>query len=194
MFSRLRALRDRRFLPYISTSSSTDFIRSSGWSATSYCCLLPAFLSIVCIDVWCFRGFREWSTGGSKDFPLMSMLIELPAEAVPLPIASLEVVAGSFFLTHFFVVWFTVRHLISAAWCWFSCLSGARCSRCCCSCRCLIWGFIKLTLNVVFFVFLPFVFGRFWSSRGWGGGGGSTGGRGLKLAFKASNKRQYIGN
>ena len=42
--------------------------------------------------------------GGSKDLPLTSILIKLPAEAVLLSIASLEAVAGSFFLTHFLVV------------------------------------------------------------------------------------------
>ena len=193
MFSRLRALRDRRFLPC--TGSSTDSTRSSSWAATSYCCLLPAFLLIVYIGVWCFGGFRGRSTGGSKDFSLTSTLIKLLVEAVPLPTASPEAVVGSFFLTHFLVVWLTVRHLISAAWCWSSCPSRARCSCRCCSCRCCscrcpscrcpscrcpIWGSTKLTLNVAFFVFLPFVFGRFWSSRGWGRGGGLTGGRGLR--------------
>ncbi len=179
MFSRLRALRDYRFLPR--TGSSTNSIRFSGWAATSCCCLLPAFLSIVCINIWCFRGSGGRSTGGSNDLPLTSTSIKLPVEAMPLPTASLEAVVGSFFLTHFLVVWFTVRHLISAAWCWSSCLSGARCSchccschccscRCCscrcCSCRCPIWGSTKLTLNIAFFVFLPFIFGWFWSLSG----------------------------
>ena len=39
-----------------------------------------------------------------KDFPLISMLIELLIEAIPLFIASLEAVVRSFFLTHFLVV------------------------------------------------------------------------------------------
>ena len=37
--------------------------------------------------------------GGSKDLPLTST-----AEAMPLPTASIEVVVGSFFLTHFLIV------------------------------------------------------------------------------------------
>ena len=53
--------------------------------------------------------------GGSKDFPLTSTLVELLVKAVPLPIASLKAVAGSFFLTHFLVVRLTVCHLIFAA-------------------------------------------------------------------------------
>ena len=42
--------------------------------------------------------------GGSKDLPLMSILIKLLVKAVLLPIASLEAVVGTFFLTYFLVV------------------------------------------------------------------------------------------
>jgi hypothetical protein len=50
------------------------------------------------------RNTRGQSIGGSKDLPLISISIKLLVEAVPLPIASLEVVVGSFFLTHFLIV------------------------------------------------------------------------------------------
>ena len=56
------------------------------------------------IDVWYLEALEDDLRGGSKDLPLTSTLIKLLVEAIPLPIASLEIVIGSFFLTYFLIV------------------------------------------------------------------------------------------
>ena len=78
----------------------------SGQEATSRRRLLPAFLEIVCIGVWCFGGSGGFvgsvrrSAGGSIDLPLLT---ELLVESLPSPVTLAEAAVESFFLTGFLV-------------------------------------------------------------------------------------------